>query len=282
MVWGLVYRPGVTDTDREALKSGDLEAAYLGFALKNPFELVDIQHDFRPCGAKVVEMYRARVDDPGVGIQKEDWVLGVWLPDEVFARVESGELNGFSWGTRRPVLRKSERLPVAAPVRGVGETEECEGHVHGCEVRFAPGGKVLPSWTGPATYPGGIKSGVPVPESPRSSSPAALEHRHLITRTTATGRTGGHAHRLFFSDTNAAGKSEAGAVLKFNPYHGPDGRFVDAAGNVTGVGTDSHKEPVGGSGRRRLEAWARDRGWTPEHGKIGDWHKGLAAILPRA
>ena len=72
---------------------------------------------------------------------------------------------------------------------------------------------------------------------------------------------------------------EPGAT-KFNPYHGPDGRFTNAEGNTRGIGTEGYKPPKEGTGgHRRLTAWAKNRGWTEADGPVHDWHNKRMADL---
>jgi hypothetical protein len=180
LVYGEVYAPFQVDTDGEAMTPEDIKKMAHDFLAKGRVNKIDVQHNLEPSGCLTVESFLARKDDPD-GFLEGSWVLGVKVfPDELWAMVLKGELNGFSFfGPVTPV-------PVQATVqltrRLVGETEKSAEdllppHDHSLDLKFNAEGNVIPSMTG-----------------------MMLGHKHVVMRTTATEIEMEHAHRMILID----------------------------------------------------------------------------------
>jgi hypothetical protein len=181
IVYGEVYAPYQIDTDGESMLPEDIESMAHDFLANGLCNKIDVQHNLEESGCKVVESFIARKDDPD-GFVEGAWVLGVKIiPVELWAQVQKGELNGFSF--YGPVKQVPVQAVVVATKRMIGKTEESmeDGllppHGHDLDIRFDQAGRVLPGLTG-----------------------EALDHRHLVLRTTATEQEMEHAHRMILID----------------------------------------------------------------------------------
>lgn len=178
LVFGEVYAPNMVDTDWEAMTSEDVEFAAHEFMKNGYINNIDVNHDLNPSGAKVVESFIVR--NPDEPFFKEGaWVMGVWVPENIWADVKDGKLNGFSfYGT-------SAKQPVSVIVDVVrslvGETEKAQDtaknmddHQHTFVIRLDEYGKVISGHTD-----------------------FKFNHQHVIKYTTATEEAMEHAHRFF-------------------------------------------------------------------------------------
>lgn len=178
LVFGEVYAPNMVDTDWEAMTPEDVEFAAHEFMKNGYISNIDINHDLNPSGAKVVESFINRnPEDPF--FKDGAWVLGVWVPDNIWTDVKDGKLNGYSfYGT-------SAKQPVSVVVEVirslVGETENGQdtaksitSHNHTFVLRLDEYGKVVSGHTD-----------------------FKHNHQHIIKYTTATENAMEHAHRFF-------------------------------------------------------------------------------------
>ncbi len=178
LVFGEVYAPNMVDTDWEAMTPGDVEFAAHEFMKNGYINNIDVNHDLSPSGAKVVESFIIR--NPEDPFYKDgSWVIGVWVPDDIWEDIKAGELNGFSfYGT-------SVKQPVSVVVDVVrslvGETENgqdtaksIEAHEHTFVLRLDEYGTVISGHTD-----------------------FKHNHQHIIKYTTATEKAMEHAHRFF-------------------------------------------------------------------------------------
>jgi hypothetical protein len=178
LVFGEVYAPNMVDTDWEAMTPEDVEYAAHNFLKNNYLDHIDIGHDGEKSGAVVVESYINRTpDDP---LYKEGaWVMGVWVPDDVWKSVKDGELNAFSFfGTsaKQPV-----QVVVDVATLAIGNTEEgqnieksVESHKHTYVIRLDSKGSVISGYTS-----------------------FDCNHQHEIRLTSATEKSMEHSHRYF-------------------------------------------------------------------------------------
>lgn len=176
LVYGEVYAPLQIDTDNEAMMPGDIKKMAHNFLAEGRVNKIDVEHSLKMSGCIVVESFLARKDDPD-GFLEGAWVLGVKvLPDEVWAKVLKGELNGFSF--YGPVTKVAATATVTAIRRMTGKTEPSAdsllpSHAHDLDVQFNSDGRVIPALTG-----------------------KAMGHSHPVMRTTATEETMEHSHRM--------------------------------------------------------------------------------------
>lgn len=177
LVYGEVYAPYLIDTDGEAMTPGDIKKMAHDFLATGKVNKIDTEHNLQESGCLVVESFLARQNDPD-GFIEGSWVLGVKIfPDELWAKVLKGELNGFSFYGR---VDKVQATAVVTVVRRmVGKSElSAEGgllppHEHDLDVQFNDEGHVIPVMTG-----------------------KSLGHSHPVLRTTATEEVLEHSHRM--------------------------------------------------------------------------------------
>ena len=136
-----------------------------------------MQHDLQPSGCKVVESFIARSNDPD-GFIEGSWVLGVKVfPDDLWAAVKKGELNGYSWYGLRAQIPVKAVVLMTRRLQGSTEYSSDGGlvpvHKHDLIISFDANGEIIPSRTA-----------------------FALDHDHEVVKATATNESLGHSHRL--------------------------------------------------------------------------------------
>lgn len=169
LVYAEVYTPYTLDTYGEFMTKEDIETMAHRFMKLKLDEVIDTNHDNQPNGSYPVESFIARADDPDY--TEGSWVLGVHVPDDmVWAKVKSGELNGFSF---EAMVRAVDYVVSVKVVRDhVGETQEANGHTHLFFVHLNEKGLIT----------GGTTS-------------EEDGHRHTISRASFTNEEDGHTHR---------------------------------------------------------------------------------------
>lgn len=163
------------------------------FLMAGHTDKIDRNHDKNVSGNLVAESFIVRGDHDPDGFAKNAWVIGAYIYNDLdWAKVKSGEFNGWSWSgdaTVIPVLAE-----VDWPVRMVGNTEPFpviksetgeQQHFHKVDVSFDEDGAVIPTQTGPAFYIGDSGDEISLDD-----------HSHPVEKTTATGPELGHSHRL--------------------------------------------------------------------------------------
>jgi predicted ABC-type ATPase len=169
IVYGEVYAPNALDTYGEFMTAEDIEVMAHRFMQLDLSGVIDTQHDQNPNGAYPVESFIARENDPDYVAGA--WVLGVKCPGDVWQRVKSGELNGFSFQCLvKPISVAVESLTIRDHV---GATELFDDHNHTFFVSVDESGNVT----------GGV------------TSKAADGHFHEISKASIT--DGPHHHRFF-------------------------------------------------------------------------------------
>lgn len=175
IVYGEVYIPNRLDTDVEYMTADSIEEAAHSFLRKSMMGNIDQEHDLQKTGAVVVESFIARKGD--LDFIEGSWVLGVWVPDDLWEQVQTGEINGFSmYGNTNKVERTVEvELPDDGKI--IGKTEDNAGHTHQYQIQFDQDGNFL----------GGVTDTVD-------------GHAHTISKGTATEKAGedSHSHRYSF------------------------------------------------------------------------------------
>lgn len=96
IVYSEVYSPMRPDTDNMFMTAEDIENMAHNFLAEGLTNSVDLQHNnILQDGCNVVESFIARAGDPT--FIEGSWVVGIRiLNDDVWAKVLSGEINGFS------------------------------------------------------------------------------------------------------------------------------------------------------------------------------------------
>lgn len=144
VVYAEVYAPGRPDAQGEYMTRESIQKACHDFSKSGRHKCIDIQHDNKVLkGACVVESFVARDDDavfiPG------SWVVGMYLPDEAWARVKKGELNGFSMEAL--VAKEDREVELEIPDVVEGLTSKDQEHTHRFYVKYDDSGKFLGGYT---------------------------------------------------------------------------------------------------------------------------------------
>lgn len=178
LVFGEVYAPNMVDTDWEAMAPEDVEYAAHTFLKNNYLDNIDVGHNLEKSGAVVVESYIVRTPDDPLYTEGA-WVMGVWVPDDVWKSVKSGELNAFSfYGTsiKQPVSVVVDVVTLATGNTEKNESSEkdIESHKHTYVIRLDEKGSVVSGYTS-----------------------FDHNHQHTILLTSATEKAMEHSHRYF-------------------------------------------------------------------------------------
>ena len=176
IVFAEVYSPLHIDTDGEAMTADEIEKMAYKFISDGNIRKIDVGHINEESGSFIVESFIARKDDPD-GFIEGSWVLGVKVDDpDLWVKIKSGELNGFSFqGTATPTPAKAR---VSVMQRMVGKTEQSFAgllppHYHDLEVVFTDKGVIVPTETS-----------------------IVMNHSHRVAKATATESVLDHSHRL--------------------------------------------------------------------------------------
>ncbi|PNU22877.1 phage portal protein [Bacillus stratosphericus] len=112
LVYGIVYEPNVADAHGDYMTPEEIEKAAHGF-LKDARE-IDKQHDFQGGVGEVVELYIAPSDFEmgGEVIKKGSWVLVTKASDEIWEKIQKGEITGYSMAGTADI-GKQEREPAS-------------------------------------------------------------------------------------------------------------------------------------------------------------------------
>lgn len=174
IVYAEVYAPYHVDTDNETMTAEDVEKMAWEFLSSGKINKIDVQHDFEESGCLVVESFVARKGwEP---FTDNAWVLGVWCPDDVWEKVKSGELNGFSFAGTTEKYPATVLVEVAKQIAGITEKSTSDVipfHDHTFIINFDNKGQIVAGKTD-----------------------VVLAHSHLITKGTATQSDLDHNHRL--------------------------------------------------------------------------------------
>ncbi|EOO65480.1 XkdF-like putative serine protease domain-containing protein [Bacillus mycoides] len=125
LVYGIVYEPGVADVHNDFMNAEEIEKAAHKF-MKDA-QNIDTQHDFVSGAGEVVESYIAPADFEinGVSIQKGSWVIATKASDEVWEKIEKGEITGYSMAgiaevEEQATVSKSENSIVKSLAKHIG------------------------------------------------------------------------------------------------------------------------------------------------------------------
>lgn len=173
LAYGEVYIPMIPDSQGDFMTEIEIEKMAHRFMKNQLLYGVDTEHDMADNGSVVVESFIAREGDPD--FMKGAWVAAIWVPDELWPLVKSGELGGFSmYGGGE---RIATMITIEVPDDGImkGETTEMDDHIHKFTLRFDEVGSFLGGETN--TVSG---------------------HSHTITKGTVTDKADDHRHRFSF------------------------------------------------------------------------------------
>jgi hypothetical protein len=179
IVWAEVYVPMIPDSHGDFMTAETIRDMAYSFMAEMALDAIDTEHNRQNNGSYIVESFLAREDDsifiPGA------WVIGVKVQDEdLWAKVKSGELNGFS--IDGVGVQVDAEVEIDLPERITGKTDlgsdPDDPHEHSFTVQFDPEGNIV----------GG------------KTDTAEDGHFHLIKSGTTTQTTNGHNHRFSFID----------------------------------------------------------------------------------
>ncbi|WP_439108591.1 XkdF-like putative serine protease domain-containing protein [Bacillus thuringiensis] len=108
LVYGVVYEPGTEDLHKDFMTESEIEKAAHKF-MKDARN-IDTQHDFAPGAGEVVQSYiaPAEFEINGEVIQKGSWVIVTKATDEVWEKIQNGEITGYSMAGTAEVEEQEE------------------------------------------------------------------------------------------------------------------------------------------------------------------------------
>ena len=184
IVWGEVYAPNRPDSEGDYMTAEEIRLMAHEFIRTGMTKQVDVEHqnDLTE-GVAVVESFIARKGDPD--FIEGAWVVGVHVDDDdLWEKVEKGEINGFSM---EAIAKKVEReVEVEMPPVVTGLTSKNEDHEHKFYVTYDSEGK----------FKGGVTDEVD-------------GHKHVIKAGTTTEVTNGHRYRFSSVDSVVVDAEEA-------------------------------------------------------------------------
>lgn len=209
IVWGEIYCPYTMDSQGDFMEPEVIEKMAHDFLRSGLMKSVDTEHSLKTNGSCVVESFVARGGDPD--FPEGSWVVGVHIPDKAtWAKVEAGEINGFSMYGEG--VRVAKTLEVEIPDDGLieGETLLFDDHVHRIIIKLDSEGQLIGGETDEVNG-----------------------HSHKVSKGTVTDDASGHNHRYSLQD------ALAGTIAK--SARGPDGKYAKKEGAARGVNSpDSH------------------------------------------
>jgi hypothetical protein len=179
ILYGPFYPPWLVDTDKEAMLPEEVQKAAEKFAKPEYYQNVDIIHNGKPTGSKILNVFIADKGNPY-------WLEGEMIAEvkpgspEIVEMAQKGELNGFSF--KGEVTRTPEIVLLRHPTIARGDVEKSEGgpldpHDHDLELFFDDDAKLIPTFTA-----------------------WNMGHRHVVKGTTATEKAFDHAHRYIVNE----------------------------------------------------------------------------------
>lgn len=105
LVYGVVYSPETLDAHGDFMNANEIEKAAHDFLVNA--RNIDVQHNFEAGFGQVVESYIAKQDDLENGITKGSWVLVTKATDEVWNKIQKGEITGYSMAGTAEVIEKA-------------------------------------------------------------------------------------------------------------------------------------------------------------------------------
>ncbi len=144
IVYGEVYAPYVMDTYGEFMFPEDIEKMAHDFLRLKLDEVIDTNHDTTPNGCFPVESFIARKGDPD--FNEGAWVLGVKCTEDMWTKVEKGEINAYSFDAL--VYPVECEVEVETYRDHFGDTEaQADGHTHAFFCHVNEIGRVVKGWT---------------------------------------------------------------------------------------------------------------------------------------
>jgi hypothetical protein len=119
ILYGVVYEPGLIDTQGDSASSEVIKDAAHEFLRLGLVKMVDFQHDFAPGQGSVVESFILNgTDDRFPNVSKGAWVVAIELSENMVSHIdEIGGLSLAGQGTYKSHSRPSTPLARAASKR---------------------------------------------------------------------------------------------------------------------------------------------------------------------
>jgi hypothetical protein len=170
IVEGLVYEPNVLDSQGEFMTAPDLELMAHRFMSLDLKSAIDTGHSMTANGCYPVESFIARKGDPDY--PEGGWVMAVQLTQDLAEKVDSGEINGFSFAAL--VQHTDVDVEYTTLRDHVGLTVKNDDHDHAFFVQMDENGRITGGRTDEVNG-----------------------HAHVIRRGSTTDAAMGHTHRYF-------------------------------------------------------------------------------------
>jgi hypothetical protein len=138
LVYGIVYEPEVEDAHGDFMNATEIEKAAHQF-MKDARN-VDTQHDFEAGAGEVVESYVAPADFEleGQTITKGSWVLVTKASEDVWEKIQKGEITGYSMAGTAETIEKSEEPAQAVAGEEVHEDTQMKSFFQTMKEFFNP------------------------------------------------------------------------------------------------------------------------------------------------
>lgn len=174
IVYGVVYEPYAIDTDGETITKEHVAKMAWDFLSEGKYLNIDVQHNFKKSGAVVVESFIVRKGDKD--FPEDAWVMGVQVPDNIWEKILSGELNGFSLAG--PASKSPARVIIEIEKQIVGTTQNSTVdilpiHKHNYVINYNKDGQIVSGKTN-----------------------TIFNHFHAIQTETASAKSMDHNHRF--------------------------------------------------------------------------------------
>jgi len=216
LVWGTVYSPDTLDSQGDFMTRENIEKMAYDFMRKGLTKSIDTEHNLEVNGASCVESFIARDNDPD--FIPGSWVMAMHLPDALWAKVDAGEINGFSmYGSG---ARVEKTLEIEVPDDGLleGRVQKFDDHDHIVVLKVDGTGQLL----------GG-------------ETDEQHGHHHEVKKGTSTeyGGTKEHSHRFSMSDVLGTTL----AKMAKSAYRSGKGQFTKPEGAASKGTTSKDSHP---------------------------------------
>lgn len=111
-IYGVVYEPGVVDTQGDYASAEVIEKAAHDFLTLGLVNMIDDQHSFDPGKGIVKESFILRGEDPQFpGVNKGAWCVVIQPDETMIAAIERGDITGLSLAGQGTYKKSAELTP---------------------------------------------------------------------------------------------------------------------------------------------------------------------------
>jgi hypothetical protein len=120
LLYGVVYEPGLVDTQGDSAPAEVIKTAAHEFLRLGLVKMIDFQHDFSPGQGSVVESFILNgTDDRFPGVTKGAWVVAIELSENMVSHIdEIGGLSLAGQGIYRSQMPQEKSQKVLARATG--------------------------------------------------------------------------------------------------------------------------------------------------------------------